>query len=266
VKALIKKLIIKLLPESILQAAKRAHYARMLRAISEEDEKDIKVVKHLVGRGSYTADVGANFGVYTKFLSELVGPGGRVYSVEPFPLTFDILSSNVKKLRLENVELINAAVSDKDGTVTMEVPLYQSGGENFYEARIVSGEAAGSLRHATVRACPLDSLLADTPREVSFIKCDVEGFELNCIRGAAAIIEGSRPVWHIEIMGDPDDPQSDAAKTFTELGSKGYEAFWFDGTDLRKRKKGERNDNYFFLTADHLRALRAEGFPVKDNS
>lgn len=266
VKALLKKLVLKILPGRAVQAVKKFHYARMLRSISEDDEKDIRVVKHLVKPGGAAADVGANFGIYTKFLSELVGPAGHVYSVEPFPLTFDVLRYNVKKLHLENVELVNAAVSDKNGTVTMEVPLYQSGGENFYEARIVHGEGNGSLRQATVQAYSLDSLFADAPHRVSFIKCDVEGNELKCIRGAVAVIENFRPAWHIEIMGDPDEAGADAAQVFEELKRKGYEAYWFDGRTLKQRAKGERNDNYFFLTPEHLQTLEAGGFPVQNDS
>jgi len=262
---MLKRLILRLFPEGLLQATKRIYYARVLRSISEDDEKDVKVVKHLVAPGSSVADVGANVGVYTKFLSALAGSRGRVYSVEPFPLTFDILSSNVRKLSLQNVELINAAISDRDGTVTMEVPRYQSGGENFYEARIVSGEADPSLRRAEVEARSLDSLFCHALAEITFIKCDVEGNELNAIKGAAGLIDASRPAWLLEIMGDPDDPKSDARKTFDELSRKGYEAFWFDGADVRKRAKGERNDNYFFLTPSHIQALRTAGFPVRTN-
>jgi len=266
VKAFLKKLASKILPERILQAARRIYYERVLRGYTEHDEQDVQVVNKLVSPSSVALDVGANFGMYTKFLSELVGPDGHVYSIEPFPQMFDVLCHNIKKLGLTNVKAINAAVSDEDGTVTMEVPLYQTGGENFYEARIVLDESSRSLRRATVQARSLDSLFADAPHGISFIKCDVEGNELKCIRGAAAVIETFRPAWHIEIMGDPDDAGSDAATVFEELNRKGYEAHWFDGRTLKKRAKGERNDNYFFLTPKHLQTLEERGFPVQNDS
>ena len=263
-KKLIKKLAFTLLPDRLLHVVRKVHYARKLRSISENDEDDIKVVKHLVKPGSCAVDIGANFGVYTKFLSELVGPAGRVYSIEPMPPTFDILRSCVGKLGLKNVEAVNAAISDSDGTMTMEVPRHQAGGEDFYGARIITGGDGGtSLRHATVAARSLDSMFAAVGT-IAFIKCDVEGHELPCIRGASAIIDRCRPMWLVEIMGDPDQPGSDAAKTFDQLGWHGYEAWWFDGQTLRKRRKGERNDNYFFLTAEHLRGLQAQKFPVRD--
>jgi len=57
------------------------------------------------------------------------------------PLTFQILSSNVRKLGLENGELLNFAISDRTGCAIMKIPKYESGLENYYEARIVHSDA-----------------------------------------------------------------------------------------------------------------------------
>ena len=99
--------------------------------MSPGGEPDLKVVEHLIKPGDSVVDIGANTGLYTKRMSELVGRDGRVFSIEPVPLTFDILGFNVGKLGLTNVELINCAISDTNGSVIVEVPLYESGEENF---------------------------------------------------------------------------------------------------------------------------------------
>jgi len=263
-KSLLKKVAIGFLPDSLLQKLKKIHYARKLRAISENDEPDLKVVKLLVGPGDCAVDIGANIGVYTRCLSESAGRSGQVYSVEPVDLTFDVLRSNVRKLKLENVALINAAISDSDGTVTMEVPHYESGGENFYEARITTAGSGGNLRRLTVPKRSVDSLFAEMPRRISLVKCDVEGHELNCIRGAARVIEKWHPAWLIEIGQDPDTPGTSARQVFDELARSGYQAWWFDGAFLRKRAAGDSSSNYFFLTADHLRIVQTKGFPVRE--
>ena len=257
-----KKLVLRACPDFLLQAAKKIHYARVLRSISEDEEPDIKLVKYLVKPGACVADIGANFGVHTKFSSELVGQAGHVYSVEPIPLTFDILRSNVKRLGLGNVDVINCAVSNFDGAVTMEVPLYEEGGENFYEAKIVpGGETDRKLRNVTVDARTIDTLLADKP-EVAFIKLDVEGHELNCVKGAIRTIGRARPAWLIEIAGDPDDPDANARETFAILADYGYDAFWFDGRNLVERRPGDTSINYFFLVPEHVEAMIDAGFPA----
>ena len=250
----VKQMALRFLPDRLLQRLKKIHYAKALRAASEGGEPDLKVVRHLVGRGSHVVDVGANFGLYTKFLSELVEPSGRVYTIEPIPLTYEILTSNLKRLKLRNVEPFNFAVSDDEGDVRMEVPCYRSGGENFYEARIVSSAATASVRSVRVEARPLDALFGHL-RSIDFIKCDVEGHELACLRGAESILRKVKPAWLIEISGNPDDDESSAAEVFRMLRDSGYTAMWFDGLHLRLRERGDRSVNYFFLTRRHMRLI-----------
>ncbi len=176
-----------------MQFVKKIYYARHLRSISQNDEPDLKVIQYLVAPGHNVADLGAHVGVYTKYLSELVGISGRVYSVEPIPLTFDILRSNVRKFGLKNVELRNCAISDSDGYATMEVPRYDGGGENFYEARIAKEHAKHLFRRIEIAALTVDSLLSELDSPIHFIKCDVEYHELSCLRGAVHTIQGSMP-------------------------------------------------------------------------
>jgi FkbM family methyltransferase len=257
-----KKLAFKMLPDKVLHFVKKIHYARVLHSISEKEEPDLKVLKYLVGPGECVADVGANIGVYTKYLSEIVGASGRVFSVEPIPLTFDILRSNVRKLGSKNIELRNCAISDTVGQVIMEVPKYDSGGENFYESRIVREQADNHLRTVVIPASTIDSLVSGRP--VHFIKCDTEGHELCCIQGALGTIRASKPSWLIEISSNPDDENSSAYQTFRILRESGYQAFWFDGAALRARRVQDTSVNYFFLTGEHRQVLQHKNFPIVD--
>ena len=79
------------------------------------------------------------FGDYTCILSRLVGEQGTVFSIEPIPETFEILSAVVARRQLSNVRLLNFGISESDGSAVMEIPLYEDGGENFYQAKIVHG-------------------------------------------------------------------------------------------------------------------------------
>jgi len=257
-----KSLALRMLPNKLLHLIKKRHYERVLRSASEADEPDLIVLRHLLELGQSVADLGANIGVYAKYLSECVGPSGRVISVEPIPPTFDILCSNVRKLGLNNVELKNCAISDKEGQVRMQVPKYDSGGENFYEARIDDGNDGASSRSFVVPATTIDALLSEVST-VQFIKCDVEGHELNCIRGATRTIKRSKPAWLIEISGDMDNERSTSYETFRILSDNGYKAYWFDGARLRGWHPGAKSVNYFFLTAPQLESLRRKGLSLE---
>jgi FkbM family methyltransferase len=254
-KTLLKRVILPFVPDRALFEAKKVYYARALKKVSEEDEPDLKIVKYLVRAGDGVVDLGANIGVYTRFLSEMVGIEGSVFSVEPIPLTHEILRSNIRKLRLTNVQAMNYAVSDAPGRVCMEIPSYQSGGENYYQARITGVDDDDDRVGISVEARTVDSLFSDLPTRVAFVKCDVEGHELRCISGALGIIRKWQPAWLVEISGNPEEEGSSAFQTFKKLTGEGYAAYWFDGESLKPRRSGDKSVNYFFLMPAHIERL-----------
>lgn len=247
----LKRFALRFMPERLLQNFKKIHYARSLRRSTEDAEPDLRVLRHLVRPNARVVDLGANIGLYTKFLSGLVGPLGKVFSIEPVPQTYELLASNIDALGLINVKLLNVAISSLDGSVRMQVPHYLTGGENFYESHIVEEGDDASLRTVEVQARTLDSIFGPEDR-IEFVKCDVEGHERSCLRGAAELLRSSRPAWLIEVSGNPDQRDSAAADVFAIMAGHGYEPYWFDGALLHRRQAGTRSVNYFFLTQAHV--------------
>jgi FkbM family methyltransferase len=257
----IAKKVLHRLPEPVFQAIRRCYYVRALRSAGEAGEADLEVIRYLIKSGDCVVDVGANIGVYTKHLSYLVGESGRVYAIEPFPSTFDLLHTNVRALALRNIELMSFAVSNENGRVTMEIPVV-AGEENFYRARIVQDEPPADSQRVKVESRTLDVLFSGLPHPIALIKCDVEGHELDCVRGGMELVRRCHPAWLIEISGDPDGPTSTANAVFRMLLDESYEAFWFDGVNLNKRRKGDTSVNYFFLTLDHQDTLSGKGITL----
>ena len=256
--SLLKGRALNLLPDSILQPLRVWHHRRVLRSFLDADEPDLTVVRELVQPGTMAVDLGANFGMYTKVLSDLVGPTGTVISVEPVPETFDVLSRNIRSLGMRNVSCVNVAISDSDGDVVMELPNYGTGGINFYQATVVAsplGRVIDSRRQVVVPALRLDSLVAGTG-VVGFVKCDVEGHELACLSGAEMVLGSHGAAWLVEVWGDPDEPGTKAIQVFRIFERLSYVSWWFDGHRLVKRRRGERSTNYFFLKEAHTAVLR----------
>jgi FkbM family methyltransferase len=249
-----KGILLELTPNKLLVSVKKRYYLGRLRRFGTRQEPDLRVVRGFVTSGDAVVDIGAHVGWYTRFLSQLVSGTGHVFSIEPVPETFEILSWCVQRLRLRNVTLLNCAVSDKSGSALMEVPRYSGGGRNFYQARIVDKKTEADAVTYEVPAHTLDELLGlRLRRRVSFIKCDVEGNELAVVRGASETIRGFRPVWLIEVSSDPDRRSSPAAQLFDLLGQSGYGAYWLQGHRLTRRSVGDRSVNYVFLTPEHVR-------------
>ena len=243
-KRLAKKQALNYLPEWALTPLRKRHYLRVLREVSEDYAPDYVVIKRLVQPGDVVVDLGAHVGACTKFLSDQVGEIGTVYSVEPFPLNFEILQLNVQKLGLSNVRLINCAVSQESGKLMMEVPTFAEFGESFYDARLIPAGETSSLRHASVDVETVDALLADRPRAISFIKCDVEGQELQTLRGARNVIGTDLPMLMLEVSLMSQDTHEDVRGL---LAGYGYREFCFEQRMLRPWQRDDKPVDVFFF-------------------
>ena len=255
-KVLLGRTAVAVLPEGVLHQVKKNYYAFLIARMPEDwQEKDASLLKYLAQAGDSVVDIGASIGGFTKLLSSIVGPAGRVYSFEPNPPTYDFLSHNVKRLQLRNVELFSLALSDKQGTMTMVTPRYRWGSECHYDATLESDRAQASCRRTEIAVATMDSVFVAKQQRITFIKCDVNYHELACLSGGVSTISRFRPALLVEVLPNPDRAGSPAAQVFELMERHGYAGYWFDGKHLRKRQRGERSQNYFFLTPEHVNRL-----------
>ena len=139
--------------------------------------------------GDVVVEAGANIGVHTLPLAKRVGPGGRVYAFEPQRLVFQTLCANAALNGLTNVDCRQAACGADRGEIL--VPEF-----DFSAANNFGGLSLG--RHAQGERVPvvtIDSLALPACR---FIKADVEGMELQVLKGARETIARCRPVLYVE--------------------------------------------------------------------
>jgi FkbM family methyltransferase len=193
-------------------------------------------------------------------LARWVDPGGYVYSLEPVPETFKLLRHNLIKLQISNVFPIKCAASAVEGQTLMEIPKDRSGAENLYRSYIVGdSRPTARCRQVAVELKPLDYVLADILADITFVKIDVEGHELDVIRGANQLIMQSTPSMLIEVCTDPDTKGSSAQILFDILFSQDYQCYTVEDHKLRTRRTGDRAVDYFFLTEKHVSRLGQQG-------
>jgi FkbM family methyltransferase len=188
------KIIAGRLPGRSKQELKRLLFARRIRNGSfmsnEHNEREFERLPEWVADGDWAIDVGANFGSYSARLSELVGPTGRVISLEPLPGTFELLVANMALLPHQNMTLLNVAASDRFGVGQMSVPSQANGEPNPYMAHL-SGRGA-----LPVVCLPIDSLHISA--RVTLIKIDVEGHELAALEGMRQLLTRDHPTLIVE--------------------------------------------------------------------
>jgi FkbM family methyltransferase len=155
-----------------------------------QHEEDI-VQQFSPRRGDIVIDVGAAFGFYSIVASKMVGQDGKVVAIEPQPDSFDMLNKNIKLNKLTNISTLNSAASSKKTTLKL------------YSSYSTVQERAGQSpqQYIEVRADTLDNLLRQLDLDkANWIKVDVEGAELEVLKGAAGILsKGNDLVLFLEV-------------------------------------------------------------------
>lgn len=144
-------------------------------------------------------DIGANIGVHSLWFSQCVGPGGRVFAFEARRIAFQMLMGNLALNSVENVYARQVAIGAAPGTLHLDPVDYSLprsfGSMSLRDAHADREPAEGCEAIAVVT---LDGL--DLPR-VDLVKIDVEGMELDVLRGGHGTIERERPLLQVEWLG-----------------------------------------------------------------
>src|SRR5579884_4218264 len=150
-----------------------------------------RLFAQILGPGGVFFDVGANVGFYTLLAAVLVGEGGRVVAFQPASRNARYLRRHVGLNRLRNVDVFEVAVLDRCGVA------------RFDEER---GTATGKISDSgalTIQTVSIDQLvdegLVPTP---DVIKIDVEGAEMDVLRGAEAVLRENGPAIFVATHSD----------------------------------------------------------------
>jgi FkbM family methyltransferase len=145
--------------------------------------------------GGIVVDVGAHYGRYTLIAAKRVGPKGKVIAIEADPNNFDMLNKNIKLNELsEHVITLNYAASSNKSKVKLSIPEKKSG-HTIYSSIITS--RAPTEKSIEVNANTLDNLLHENEislEQLNWIKIDVEGAELDVLKGATNILSKSKDI------------------------------------------------------------------------
>src|SRR5436189_406040 len=143
------------------------------------DRAERELLRKILCQGAVVADVGANIGIYSQFLSRCVGPNGVVHSFEPSPDNFRRLSAATRDL--SNVRLTQAVIGERSG----ECKLYVSDKLNVDHRAY---ETDDSRRVIPIEMIALDDYFK-TGQRVDLIKMDIQGYELHALRGAQRVLQ-----------------------------------------------------------------------------
>ncbi len=176
----------------------------------------------LVRPGDRVLDVGANVGQYTVLASRRVGPGGKVYAVEPNPRMLELLRATVRDNGTDNVQVLECAAWDEDTTLFLEVCEADNAGGAFTSPTPLQGPAEAGLP-----ARRLDRVLGDLGCDrLDVVKIDIEGSELPALRGLAPLLDAHPPR---AVYAEVNSTTRELIRFFAD---RGYRLWGFHGPSL----------------------------------
>jgi FkbM family methyltransferase len=161
------------------------------------ENSELKFVERYLQPGMVVLDIGAHHGLYSVLAAKCVGEKGRVRSFEPSPRERKYLKQNLGINHCHNVTVESVALGSSAG----RTELFLVEGDNDGCNSLRPPSAAVTSRKVPVEMQSLDEYLRKQEIEkVDFIKLDVEGGELEVLRGATRLLQSAeRPVILAEV-------------------------------------------------------------------
>ena len=179
-------------------------------------EDEIKFLRHLLQPGQKVIDIGANYGVYTLSMAQVVGPNGYVWAFEPASTTADFLAEGIAANHFDHITLERSALSNtKNGTAQLSLNQNSELNELLRDGR--QADASETVPLVTMD----DRMSAYGWRDIDFVKIDAEGEEGNILKGGGRFFSELSPLVQYEVKAG-DKVHMELVQAFAELGYAPY--------------------------------------------
>jgi len=164
----------------------------LLEIVPEYEREVFNRLLEVLKSGSVFIDVGAHIGRYSFPIAKLVNENGLVIAVEPDPSAFKALLTGIKLNNLRNVLALNIALGDSEGKAILCQKLVTA------TSSITEFDKCQRLVEVPLKM--LDSVIEELGlKHVDAIKIDVEGAEIQVLKGAVKTITRFRPLIVVEV-------------------------------------------------------------------
>jgi FkbM family methyltransferase len=152
--------------------------------IARDNARTKRLLPKILKAESNCIDIGSHKGMYLEYFLQL-SPRGSHMAIEPLPEYYSYL-----KQKFPSISIYNIALSDFEGEATF---FNVKGSEAMSGLRKQHYPNSVGVLEIKVEVKSLD-VLANPTIPISFIKIDVEGAELNVLKGAVKLLARDNPV------------------------------------------------------------------------
>lgn len=141
------------------------------------------LARYRLEKGNTVIDCGAGHGAFVLYAAKVVGDTGRVIAFEPDSLNHKKLLDNIELNNLANVTVINKGVWSENTTLIFNEE-HTEGSSLFFDGK--------SESTSNIPVVSIDNELKRIGiKQVNFIKMDIEGAEIEAIRGAKEVLKNN---------------------------------------------------------------------------
>lgn len=160
---------------------------------SEPIEQEL--TKSILAVGDVFYDIGANAGFYCVLGARFVGESGMVFGFEPTPMLAERIRENARLNDFTNIQVFETAVGDADGTVEFNID---------QELGVQNAITTTSTKSSISVACTRIDTFAKSHQPPKLLLIDVEGAEIDVLRGGLETIRKFKPAIMVEVhwLGD----------------------------------------------------------------
>ncbi len=178
------------------------------------DPWDAAALRKELRPGMHVLNLGGHIGYFALLAARDVGPEGAVMAIEAEPANFALLRENVRRAKLDNIQIVHAAVADREGTLELSLSPNNTGDHRAYAHE-------GATETVTVPAVTVDGLL-EPGKRVDLVFADIQGTEHVAMAGMRETVRRWHPpmlleFWPQGIRECGDDP-AEVLRTYRGLG------------------------------------------------
>lgn len=228
------------------------YVGRSIKYFGDLDRKVTWVLRKTLQPGDTALDIGANLGMVSFKMLEMVGSSGKVIAFEPQSRMVDYIQQSIKHNRVENLLLHKEGLADRKDVLRLSIPDSNAGAASF--------TVENGSHFEEVPVTTLDDFAHEHDLDkVRLIKIDVEGFEENVFVGGKNFLTRVKPD---VIVFEENRRTNEIPASILTIKSYGYDVFslpkvWFS-VSLIPYQKGAIAHDFVAIHKDASQKLRSQ--------
>jgi FkbM family methyltransferase len=146
------------------------------------------VTKRGINKNDTIIDAGAYTGIFSIYAAKKTGIKGKVLAFEPDPYNYLRLKQNIQLNKISNIVLVKKGLYSKIGKMKMDIQGFGS--------TIMLNQYKNQTALNNIQVTTLDKELTRLKtKRVNFIKMDIEGAEIEAVKGCIKTIHSNKNIF-----------------------------------------------------------------------